>query len=152
MHYVLTNSKGEELDKSSPTEPLSYLHGQGQIVPGLEKQLEGLSTGDKRDKLEIKPSEGYGEVEAYLKTSVERTKFPADVDIKPGMQFMMQSEEGYRRPFVVTSVKDGMVEIDGNHPLAGETLFFKIEITDIREATEEELQHGHAHGPGGHHH
>lgn len=152
MHYVLTNSKGEELDKSSPTEPLSYLHGKGQIVPGLEKQLDGLSKGDKRDKLEIIPSEGYGEVEAYLKTTVERSKFPTDIEIKPGMQFMMQSQEGYRRPFVVTAVTNDQVEIDGNHPLAGETLYFKIEITDVREATEEEIQHGHAHGPGGHHH
>jgi FKBP-type peptidyl-prolyl cis-trans isomerase SlyD len=152
MQYVLTDSKGVELDRSAPGEPLAYLHGEGQIVPGLEKQLEGLSKGDKRDKLEIKPADGYGEVEAELRTSLERSKFPADMDVKPGMQFMMQSPDGHRRPFVVTGVTSEQVEIDGNHPLAGQTLYFQIEISDVRDATPEELQHGHVHGPGGHHH
>lgn len=152
MQYILTNSKGEELDRSEPGQPLAYLHGQGQIIPGLEKQLEGLSKGDKRDKLEIKPSEGYGEIIPALRTSVELKQFPPGMDVKPGMRFMMQSPEGHGRPFVVTAVNNDQVEIDGNHPLAGETLYFNIEIEDVRDATQEELQHGHAHGPGGHHH
>lgn len=152
LHYVLTNTSGEELDKSAPQQPLVYLHGQGQIIPGLEKQLEGLSKGDKRDKLEIAPAEAYGEFHAELKASLDRKQFPENMEIQPGMQFMSQSPSGQRQVFVVTGVQGEKVEVDGNHPLAGQTLNFKIEVADVREATEEELAHGHAHGPGGHNH
>ena len=152
LNYVLTDKAGQELDSSSPGEPLVYLHGEGQIIPGLEKQLEGLSKGEKRDKIEIKPEDGYGEVRAELRASVERKHFPPDIELQPGMQFMSQTPDGHHRPFVVTAVNGDQIEIDGNHPLAGQTLNFKIEVADVRDATEEELAHGHAHGPGGHHH
>ncbi len=151
LHYVLTNNSGEELDSSSG-EPLVYLHGKGQIIPGLEKQLEGLSKGDKRERIEIKPEDGYGELQPELKTKLDRKQFPADIEIQVGMQFMSRSPEGHQRPFVVTAIVDNLVEVDGNHPMAGQALNFKIEVADVRDATEEEMAHGHAHGPGGHHH
>lgn len=152
MSYLLTNSKGEELDRSQPGEPLVYLHGVGQIVPGLERQLEGLTSGDKRDKLVVPPAEAYGEMRPDLQISVGRDQFPKDAELEPGMRFWAHTPEGQRHPFTVVAVKGDQVEIDGNHPLAGETLHFNIEIESVRQATEEELQHGHAHGPGGHHH
>lgn len=151
LHYVLTNNSGQELDRSGD-EPLTYLHGQGQIIPGLEKQLDGLSKGDKREKIEIKPEDGYGESQPELKRKIDRKQFPADVDIQVGMQFMSQSPDGHRLPLVVTAIEGDQVEIDGNHPMAGQTLNFKVEVADVRDATAEELEHGHAHGPGGHHH
>ncbi len=151
IHYVLTNNSGEELD-SSGGEPLVYLHGEGQIIPGLEKQLEGLSRGDKREKIEIKPEDGYGEFQQELIKKLDRNALPGDVEIQVGMQFMSLMPDGQRRPFLVSAVEGNQVEIDGNHPMAGQTLNFKIEVTEIRDATEEELAHGHAHGPGGHKH
>lgn len=152
MHYVLTDEAGQELDQSAPGEPLVYLHGKSQIVPGLEKQLEGLSKGDKRERIEVKAADAYGENIPELLRKISRTQFPSDLDIQPGMQFMSQSADGHRRPFTVLSIEGDQVEIDANHPMAGKTLFFKIEVDNVRDATSEELAHGHAHGPGGHHH
>lgn len=152
MSYLLTNSQGEELDRSETGQPLMYMHGYGQLVPGLESNLEGLEKGDKPQKIRVEPGEAYGEVRDDLILTVRREQFPKDVEIKSGMQFWAQSPEGEQHPFLVTAVGIEEVEVDGNHPLAGETLFFDIEIHDVREATEEELAHGHAHGPGGHQH
>ncbi|MGE0762097.1 MAG: peptidylprolyl isomerase [Bdellovibrionales bacterium] len=152
MSYLLKNGKGEELDRSEPGEPLVYLHGGGQIVPGLEKQLEGLSQGDKRDQLVVVAGEAYGEMRPDLQISVDRAQFPEDAELEPGMRFWAHTPEGQRHPFTVVAVKGDSVEIDGNHPLAGETLHFNVSIEGVRAATKEELEHGHAHGPGGHHH
>src|SRR5690606_26275332 len=124
-----------------------YLHGVGQIVPGLEKQLEGLSKGDKRTKLVVTPDEAYGELRADLQISVARDQFPKDTELEPGMRFWAHTPEGQRHPFTVVAVQGEQVQIDGNHPLAGETLHFDIAIEEVRAATAEELEHGHAHGP-----
>jgi len=152
MTYLLKNNAGEELDRSQPGEPLVYLHGTGQIVPGLEKQLDGLAKGDKREKLVVTPEEAYGELRPDLKISVNREQFPKDAELEPGMRFWAHTPEGQKHPFTVVSVTGDDVNIDGNHPLAGETLTFSIEIEDVRDATKEEMEHGHAHGPGGHSH
>lgn len=151
LSYLLTNSKGEELDRSQPGQPLVYLHGMGHIVPGLEKQLEGLTKGDKRAKLVVAPEEAYGEMRADLQVSVSREQFPKETEIEPGMRFWAHTPEGQRHPFLIVAINGDQVEIDGNHPLAGETLHFEIEIEEVRAATKEELEHGHVHGPGGHH-
>jgi FKBP-type peptidyl-prolyl cis-trans isomerase SlyD len=150
LSYCLKNSKGEELDKSDASQPFAYLHGKGQIVPGLEKALEGLAIGDKKE-VTVPPSEGYGDHVPTLKTQVERSNFPKDVDIKPGMQFEAEDEGKQRIIFEVISIEGDKINIDGNHPLAGQTLHFSVEVTGIREATQEELSHGHAHGEGGAH-
>jgi FKBP-type peptidyl-prolyl cis-trans isomerase SlyD len=151
LSYSLKNSKGEELDKSDQSQPFAYLHGMGQVVPGLEKALEGLVVGDKKE-VTVPPAEGYGDYVPTLKTQVERSNFPKDVDIKPGMQFEAEDEGKQRIIFEVISLEGDKINIDGNHPLAGETLHFSVEVTGIREATQEELSHGHAHGEGGAHH
>lgn len=150
FHYTLTNDAGEVIDASAGGEPLAYLHGAGNIVPGLENALTGKAAGDKLT-VKVAPADGYGERDDRLVQSVPRRAFQGVADIKPGMSFVSQGPEGQTR-IVVTQVAGDMVTVDGNHPLAGETLNFEVEITEVRDATEEELSHGHVHGPGGHHH
>jgi FKBP-type peptidyl-prolyl cis-trans isomerase SlyD len=152
LSYLLVNEAGEELDRSEPGEPLIYLHGTGQIVPGLENQLEGLKAGEKRAKIKVLPADAYGEMRPDLKLTVGRKQFPQDAELEPGMRFWAHTPEGEKHPFTIVKVAGDKVDIDGNHPLAGETLFFDVEVQGIREATKEELEHGHAHGPGGHTH
>jgi FKBP-type peptidyl-prolyl cis-trans isomerase SlyD len=151
FHYTLTNDDGEVLDSSAGSAPLAYLHGQGNIVAGLEKALDGRRAGDKLS-VRVEPAEGYGVRDAGLVKRVPRRSFGSIGKLSPGMQFEAQLERGQHRVVTVTAVKGDMVTIDGNHPLAGQNLNFEVEITEIRDATEEELTHGHVHGPGGHHH
>jgi FKBP-type peptidyl-prolyl cis-trans isomerase SlyD len=150
MHYTLTNDQGEVIDSSSGGEPLAYIHGGGGIIPGLEKALTGKQTGDKLT-VKVTPAEGYGERDERLIQQVPRRAFQGIKDIQPGMSFQAQGNGGPMQ-VTVTRVMGDMVTVDGNHPLAGETLNFDVEITDVRAATEEELAHGHVHGVGGHHH
>ncbi len=151
MTYRLTNAAGEELDRADKNEPFSYLHGAGQIVPGLEKALAGALVGTQK-KVVVSPEEGYGEVEERLRTSAKRNQFPPDAELTVGMRFAADDGSGQPIIFTVTELVGDDVSLDGNHPLAGETLHFDVEVVEVREATAEELQHGHAHGPGGHHH
>jgi FKBP-type peptidyl-prolyl cis-trans isomerase SlyD len=150
LGYVLKSSTGEVLDQSNPAQPFLYLHGAGQIVPGLENALEGKAIGYK-GLVTVKPAEGYGEEIPELKIQVERSAFPADMDPQPGMRV---SAQGGPQPLVLTieKVEGTKVFLNGNHPLAGQTLFFDVEILSSREATQEERDHGHVHGDGGHHH
>lgn len=150
FHYTLTNSKGETLDSSSGGEPLAYLHGGGNIIPGLEKALEGKTAGDKL-KVTVSPEEGYGKLDPALIQQVPRRAFQGVANIQPGMSFNTQGPQGPTR-VTVTKILGDMVTIDGNHALAGETLNFDVEITEVRAASQEELDHGHVHGTGGHHH
>ena len=149
--YCLKDIKGQEFDRADKNKPLEYLHGCGNIVPGLENALAGLKVGDKKE-VTVKPEEGYGEILTDLKMELERKAFPLDQKLAPGMQFMAELSDGKKHPFNVIEIKGDKVHVDGNHPLAGETLHFSVEITKIRNATPEELKHGHAHGEGGHHH
>ena len=151
LSYILKNENGEELDRFESATPLAYMHGHGQIVPGLENVLEGLAVGDKKE-VTVTPQEGYGEVQPELKMKVGRDKFPADVNIERGMQFSSKIEDGREIPFTVQTIEGDDVLLDGNHPLAGETLHFSVKVVEVRSATAEELQHGHVHGAGGHHH
>jgi len=151
LAYVLTNAEGEELDRAEKNDTFAYLHGYGQIVPGLENALVGLESGAKK-KVSIPPTEGYGEVVPELKMKLQKSQFPAEEKIEEGMQFLSQDQEGSEFVFSVLGVEGDDVYVDGNHPLAGETLNFDVEVLSIRDATEEELSHGHAHGEGGHHH
>jgi FKBP-type peptidyl-prolyl cis-trans isomerase SlyD len=151
LSYCLKNSNGEELDRADKGKPFAYLHGNGQMVPGLEKELEGLAVGVKKD-VTVSPAEGYGDLNPQLRIEVERANFPKDADIQTGMQFEGQGDGGTRTVFTVKAVVGDKIHVDGNHPLAGETLYFSIEIMEVRDATKEELTHGHAHGEGGHHH
>ncbi|AXQ31432.1 peptidylprolyl isomerase [Solimonas sp. K1W22B-7] len=150
MHYTLTNAKGEVIDSSQGSDPLTYLHGAGNIIPGLEKALLGKQAGDKL-QVTVSAAEGYGERDDSLIQQVPKRAFQGVPNIEPGMTFHAQSSQGPMR-VMVTAVQGDMVTVDGNHPLAGETLNFDVEITEVRAATLEEIAHGHAHGAGGHHH
>ncbi len=150
FHYTLTDDEGQVIDSSEGREPLTYLHGSGQIVPGLEKQMEGRVVGDTFNA-DVAPEEGYGVQHDELMQEVPRDAFQGVEDIQPGMQFQGRGPQGEIN-VTVTRVEDGIVFIDGNHPLAGKTLHFAVEVTDVREASAEELEHGHVHGAGGHQH
>ncbi|MBV8062461.1 MAG: peptidylprolyl isomerase [Nevskia sp.] len=150
FNYTLTNDAGEVLDSSDGREPLSYLHGKGNIVAGLEKEMTGKKVGDKF-QVKVKPEEGYGVHNPALVQVVPRDAFRGIDKLEPGMQFRAESDHGPMM-VVVSAVEGDKVTVDGNHPLAGATLNFAIEITEVREASVEEVLHGHVHGPGGHHH
>ncbi len=150
IHYTLTSDSGETIDSSSGSEPLAYLHGRGNLIPGLENALVGKQTGDKV-QVKVAPAEGYGEYDKGLLQNVPRRSFKGVGNVQVGMQFQVQSPQG-PRTVTVTRVAGDMVTVDGNHPLAGQNLNFDVEITEVRVASEEELEHGHVHGPGGHHH
>ena len=150
IHYTLTNDAGETLDSSAGREPLAYMHGQGNIIPGLEAALVSRTAGDKLN-VRVAPSDGYGDVDAALVQEVPRTALSGIDEVKVGMRLQTQSARG-PQVVVVTAVSDESVSIDANHPLAGQHLNFAVEITEVRAASAEELAHGHVHGAGGHHH
>jgi len=150
IHYTLTSDAGDVIDSSSGGEPLAYLQGHGNLIPGLERELQGKKAGDKL-KVRIAPQDGYGEHDAELVQEVPRTAFQGVSDIQVGMQFQAQSNHG-PRTVTITKIVGDAITVDGNHPLAGQHLNFDVEITEVRAATDEELSHGHVHGPGGHHH
>lgn len=150
IHYKLTNDEGSILDSSEGQEPLAYLHGLGNIIPGLENALTGRAVGDKFT-VTIPPEDGYGERDNEMVQSVPKSAFQGVDQIQPGMQFQAQSPEGMQLVTVIDVDGDEVI-LDGNHPMAGITLTFDVEVTEIRDATAEELDHGHVHGPSGHHH
>jgi len=150
MEYVLRDAKGTELDKSDPEAPMAFLAGARNIVPGLEKQLVGKAVGDEV-KAVVPPAEGYGEKMKMKPIRMPRSRFPKDAQIRKGMQFMTQTEQGMM-PLWVTKVQGPTVVVSPQHPLAGVELHFDVKILEIRDATDEELEHGHVHGPGGHDH
>jgi FKBP-type peptidyl-prolyl cis-trans isomerase SlyD len=150
FHYTLKDSKGTQLESSFGDQPLSYLEGVGQIIPGLEKELAGLQKGAKKS-VHVKAAEAYGEREEELVVQVPRAQIPKP-DVAIGDQFQADSGDGYAQTVVVTALSDSHITVDGNHPLAGEDLQFDVELIDVRDATADEVKHGHAHGPGGHHH
>lgn len=151
MHYELKNAEGEVLDSSKGQDPLVYLHGAGNIIIGLEEQLIGKTVGDNVSAV-VAPEKGYGmPVDALIQT-VPREAFGDEIDkVEVGMRFQAETEQG-PVPVVVTSMDDTTVTVDGNHPLAGQELHFDVSIAEIRDASQEEIDHGHVHGPGGHQH
>lgn len=140
FHYTLTDDDGQVIDSSPQDRPLSYLHGAGNIVPGLEQALEGRSAGDSF-KVDVSPEQGYGQRNDALIQQVPREAFQGVDKVEPGMQFRAQTEGG---PMLVTVVEVGeaQVKIDGNHPLAGRDLHFAIEVAEVREASDQEKQLG----------
>ncbi|MCE9577400.1 MAG: peptidylprolyl isomerase [Deltaproteobacteria bacterium] len=150
IHYTLKDDDGDVVDSSVGGDPLDYLHGHGGIVPGLEAAMAGKKVGDKF-AISVPPAEGYGEVTGEPK-SVPKSAFPDDVELEEGMQFFVSGKDGDPIPVWVVAVHGDEVLLDQNHPLAGETLHFEIEVVSVRKASAEELEHGHPHGPEGHHH
>src|SRR5688572_1549777 len=150
IDYTLTGEDGQVLDSSQGREPLAYLHGAGNIIPGLENALEGKAPGDELNVM-VPPDQAYGPRDERMVQPVPRTAFQGVADIQPGMQFQANTNAGPRLITVVDVAAD-QVTIDANHPLAGATLNFDVKVVNVRDATNEEKSHGHVHGPGGHQH
>lgn len=150
IDYTLKNTSGEVIDTSDGGEPLHYLHGAKNIIVGLENELEGKVAGDNLD-VEVKSDLAYGPRVEALQQEVPKDAFGEIGDIQVGMRFQAETEQG-PVPVVVTDITDATVTVDGNHPLAGQDLHFNVTVKEVREASQEEIEHGHVHGPGGHHH
>ncbi len=150
FHYTLTNGEGDELESSHDKDPMTYLHGANNIIPGLEKAMEGHAISDKFSA-SLEPEEAYGVRNENNVQRIPLKRLKGLGKITVGQTLNLKTNKG---PVQVTVLKLGrfIVDVDGNHPLAGIQLTFEVEITDIRDASEEETQHGHAHGPGGHQH
>lgn len=150
FHYTLRNAEGDELETSRGDNPTAYLHGGGNVIPGLEKAMTGRSAGDVFTAT-VEPADAYGEKQPGRTQRVPIKHLIYRGKLRAGDAVQLNTKEGRR---AVTVVKAGRhsADIDTNHPLAGQTLSFDIEIVEVRAATAEELSHGHAHGPGGHHH
>jgi len=147
FHYTLSDAQGEQLDSSRDREPMTYLHGSGNIIPGLEKAMAGKVAGDQFE-VKVEPAEAYGERREDGIQRISAKHFREAGRLQPGQVVMLQTRQG---PSQVTVVKVGRfnIDIDTNHPLAGQSLTFDVEVSDVRDATDEELSHGHAHGKGG---
>lgn len=150
IHYTLTGDTGEVLDSSQGREPLAYLQGHGNIISGLENALVDKEAGDKL-KVTVKPEEGYGMRNDQLVQDVPLANFQDPKEIKEGVRIRVETQQGVSIA-VVSKMEGETVTLDMNHPLAGETLHFDVEITEVRDASDEEISHGHVHGPGGHQH
>lgn len=144
IHYTLTDESGEIIDSSEGQEPLAYLHGAGNLIPGLERELVGKTAGASL-KTTIAPEDGYGEFHPELVETVPREAFEGVDQIEAGMAFEAEGSDGQARRIVVKEVSDDGIVIDGNHPLAGVELNFDVQVVDVREASEEEVAHGHVH-------
>jgi FKBP-type peptidyl-prolyl cis-trans isomerase SlyD len=150
IDYTLTGKDGQLIDTSQGRGPLEYLHGAGNIIPGLEQALEGKAQGEQVN-VSVPPEHAYGTRDDRMVQAVPRAAFQGAQEIRPGMQFQAQTNGGPRL-ITVVAVAGDQVTIDANHPLAGQTLNFDVNVVGVREATQEELSHGHVHGPGGHAH
>ncbi|MCJ7815652.1 MAG: peptidylprolyl isomerase [Xanthomonadales bacterium] len=150
FHYTLSNTQGEQIESSRDHDPMVYLHGAGNIIPGLEKAMAGKTAGDSFE-VRVEPAEAYGERNENGVQRIPAKHFKHAERLEVGQPVMLHTKQGQVQ---VTVVKVGRfnIDVDRNHPLAGQTLTFDVEVTDVREATDDELSHGHAHGPGGAHH
>lgn len=150
LTYTLSDPNGKELERSAEDSPLTYLHGAKNIVPGLERELTGKSVGDEFQAV-VAPEDGYGPKRGLKPVRLPRSKFAKDAELAPGVAFMTQGPQGQPMPLWIKKIQGPTVVCSVEHPFAGVELHFRGKITDIRDATDEEIEHGHAHGPGGAH-
>ncbi|GGJ92907.1 FKBP-type peptidyl-prolyl cis-trans isomerase [Pseudomonas matsuisoli] len=151
IDYTLKNDAGEVIDSSNGGAPLAYLHGAGNIIGGLEKALEGKQAGDEL-KVAVEPADAYGEYSAELVANLNRSMFEGVDELEVGMQFHASGPDGSMQIVTIRDIDGEDVTVDGNHPLAGQRLNFEVKVVDVRDASQEEVAHGHIHGEGGHHH
>lgn len=144
IHYTLTNDRGEELDSSRGADPLTYLHGVGALIPGLERELVGLGAGDDI-RVMVQPADGYGEVLDQLIQDVPLTALAGIEDLAVGMQLQSRAPDGRVQTLVVDAIGSDTATLNANHPLAGEVLHFDVRVEHVRAATAEEVAHGHVH-------
>ncbi len=149
--YTLTDDDGNILDTANSLSPFSFISGKNQILPALEEKLGEMLIGSKKIVV-LQPEEGYGVYDEMALQIVNKSEFPADVNIEEGMSFVADSPDGREMPFIIKKIDGDDVTLDFNHPLAGKTLTFNVELLSLRDASQEELSHGHVHGGGGHHH
>jgi FKBP-type peptidyl-prolyl cis-trans isomerase SlyD len=151
FNYTLKDESGNILDSTGNNQPLSFLKGSNQVLPRLEEALDEMIIGSKKN-VKIPAKEAYGEYSDNAIQTLRKEQFPDGANLNIGISYVANSPDGKQMPFVITDVKENDVTVDFNHPLAGKDLEFDVELVDKRDATPEEVQHGHVHGPGGHHH
>lgn len=151
VNFILKDSDGNVIEATTKERPFSFISGGNQILPKLEENIGQMLIGSKRTVV-LAPDEAYGEYDDSAIQHVNRSEFPEEAEIEAGMSFVADSPDGQQLPFVIKSVEGEEIVIDFNHPLAGQTLTFDVELLSLRDATIEELSHGHVHGAGGHHH
>lgn len=151
IDYVLSDAQGAPIDSSSEDDPLAYIHGTDSLISGLEEELEGCSAGDSINVV-VPPDKGYGQRDESLVQTVSRDQFEAGVELEVGMQFHAHDDDDGPDIVTITAIEGDQITLDTNHPLAGLSLHFDVTVVEVRDATAEELEHGHVHGPGGHHH
>jgi FKBP-type peptidyl-prolyl cis-trans isomerase SlyD len=151
LHYTLRDDKSEIIESSVGSEPMLYLHGAHNIVPGLEKALTGQGVGYK-GIVTVAAADGYGERVDAPPQAVPRTAFPAHAELEPGMSLLARGPNGQQVPVWIVALEADKVLVESQHPLAGVTLHFDVEVLEIRDASADEKAHGHPHGEGGHHH
>ncbi|MCK9425090.1 MAG: peptidylprolyl isomerase [Ignavibacteriaceae bacterium] len=151
INYILTDSEGEIIDSTSEGKSFSFLSGSEQVLPKLEEAVGAMLIGSKRI-VALTAEDAYGEYIDDAVQILQRSEFPKEVEIKEGMEFVTNAPDGSQMPFVISKITDEQITVDFNHPLAGVDLTFDVELLDLRDATAEELSHGHAHGAHSHHH
>ncbi|ALE89597.1 FKBP-type peptidyl-prolyl cis-trans isomerase [Pseudomonas versuta] len=151
IEYTLTNDDGDVIDSSAGGAPLVYLQGAGNIIPGLEKALEGKAVGEELT-VTVEPEDAYGEYSAELVSTLSASMFEGVDQLEVGMQFHASAPDGQMQIVTIRDLDGDDVTVDGNHPLAGQRLTFKVKVVAVRDASEEEVAHGHVHGEGGHQH
>lgn len=148
IDYQLSNDEGEILDTSEGMQPLVYLHGAANIIPGLEQNLTGKQAGDEIE-VSVEPELGYGEYMAELVATLDRSMFEGVEELEVGMQFHASAPDGGMQIVTIRDIDGEEVTVDGNHPLAGQRLHFKVKVMEVRQASAEEIEHGHPHQEGG---
>lgn len=151
MNFTLKDDEGNLLDSTEKGGPFSYISGTNMVLPKLEEALSGMLIGSKKN-LKLEAKDGYGNYNDDAIQVVGKENFPEDIVLEVGMEYMANSPDGVKMPFTISNVDGEEITIDFNHPLAGKNLNFDIELLNVRDATAEELSHGHVHGAGGHHH
>jgi len=151
LNFTLTDDAGNVLDSTDQGGPFSYISGRGMVLPKLEEAVSVMMIGTKK-QLKLEAADAYGNYNDQIVQVVGKENFPEDFVLEVGMEYMASNPEGVRMPFTITEVNGDEITIDFNHPFAGLNLNFDLELLDVRDATAEELAHGHVHGPGGHHH
>ncbi len=151
FNYTLKDDTGEVLDSTLNKAPLTFISGMNQILPKLEEAIDGMLIGGRKN-VKVGAADAYGEYDGKAVQNIKKEQFPPEANLEVGMRYVANAPDGGQMPFTITEVKENDITVDFNHPLAGKDLEFDVELVDIRDATPEELSHGHVHGPGGHHH
>ncbi|MGD9898992.1 MAG: peptidylprolyl isomerase [Calditrichaceae bacterium] len=151
VHFTLKDESGTTLEVADKNQPYSFISGRDQILPKLEEKISTMLINSK-GTVELLPEDAYGEFEENAIQKASRADFPEDLELEEGMNFMADMGDGKQLPFFIKEIENDEITIDFNHPLAGKSLTFDLELVDVRDASPEELAHGHVHGAGGHHH